>query len=176
MPIRSSICKRSIALETSVSIRQTGRSYGQAKTAAKPIPENGTRRPLDGDERSGGQQGSASAAAQGDQCRQKHAGEARRRGAELQIGSFRHWWAMQASRSWQVKEAGRPAGRKAVARRAKPRSKGPAKADKFLAKLPAKFTLDDLRKVAGKAAPISLAQGARSKKIKKTASGYQKAA
>jgi len=74
------------------------------------------------------------------------------------------------------RKPGRPTGRKAVARRAKPRRKGPAKADKFLAKLPAKFTIDDLRKVAGKAAPISLAQWARAKKIKKTASGYQKAA
>jgi hypothetical protein len=74
------------------------------------------------------------------------------------------------------RKRGRPAGRKAVARRAKPRRKGPAKADKFLAKLPAKFTIDDVRKVAGKAAPISLAQWARSKKVKKTAGGYQKAA
>ena len=74
------------------------------------------------------------------------------------------------------RKRGRPTGRKAVVRRAKPRRKGPAKADKFLAKLPAKFTIDDLRKVAGKAAPISLAQWARAKKIKKTASGYQKAA
>jgi len=71
---------------------------------------------------------------------------------------------------------GRPAGRKAVARRAKPRPKGPPKADKFLAKLPAKFTIEDVRKVAGKAAPISLAQWARSKKVKKVAGGYQKVA
>jgi hypothetical protein len=71
---------------------------------------------------------------------------------------------------------GRPAARKAVARSAKPRLKGPAKADKFLAKLPAKFTIDDLRNVAGKAAPISLAQWARSKKVKKVAGGYEKAA
>ena len=75
-----------------------------------------------------------------------------------------------------ARKQGRPAGRKAVARRAKPRHKGPAKADKFLAKLPAKFTIDDVRKVAGKAAPISLAQWARSKRVKKTATGYQKAA
>jgi len=71
---------------------------------------------------------------------------------------------------------GRPAGRKAVARKAQPRRKGPAKADNFLAKLPAKFTIDDVRKVAGKAAAISLAQWARAKKVKKTATGYQKAA
>jgi hypothetical protein len=74
------------------------------------------------------------------------------------------------------RKRGRPAGRKVVARRAKPRRKGPAKADKYLAKLPAKFTIDDVRKVAGKASAISLAQWARSKKVRKTATGYQKAA
>jgi hypothetical protein len=76
----------------------------------------------------------------------------------------------------QSQKPGRPAGRKAVARKAQPRRKGPAKADNFLAKLPAKFTIDDVRKVAGKATAISLAQWARSKKVKKTATGYQKAA
>ncbi len=70
------------------------------------------------------------------------------------------------------KKVGRPAGTKAVAR--KPRRKGPPKADQFFAKLPGKFTIDDVRKLAGKAAGISLAQWARAKKIKKTASGYQK--
>jgi hypothetical protein len=74
------------------------------------------------------------------------------------------------------RKPGRPRGRRTVTRRAKPRRKGPAKADKFLAKLPAKFTIDDVRKVARKAAPISLAQWARSKKVKKVAGGYQKAA
>ena len=74
------------------------------------------------------------------------------------------------------RKRGPAAGKKTPARRAKPRRKGPAKADKFLAKLPAKFTIDDVRKVAGKAAPISLAQWARSKKVKKTAGGYQKVA
>ena len=76
----------------------------------------------------------------------------------------------------QLRKRGRPAWRKAVARKAQPRRKGPAKADNFLAKLPAKFTIDDVRKVAGKATAISLAQWARSKKVKKTATGYQKAA
>jgi len=74
------------------------------------------------------------------------------------------------------RKPGRPAGRNAVARRTKPRHKVPAKADKFLAKLPTKFTIDDVRKVAGKAAPISLAQWSRAKKIRKVAGGYQKAA
>ena len=76
----------------------------------------------------------------------------------------------------QSRKRGRPAGRKAVARKAQPRRKGPAKADSFFAKLPAKFTIDDVRKVAGKATGISLAQWARSKKVKKTATGYQKVA
>jgi hypothetical protein len=79
-------------------------------------------------------------------------------------------------RAAKSRKPGRPAGRKAVGRRAKPRSKGPAKADKFLAKLPSKLTIDDVRKVAGKAAPISLSQWARSKKVKKVAGGYQNAA
>ncbi len=72
--------------------------------------------------------------------------------------------------------AGRPEGTTSPARKAKPRRKGPPKADKFLAKLPSKFTIDDVRKVAGKATGISLAQWARAKKVKKTADGYQKVA
>ena len=72
------------------------------------------------------------------------------------------------------KKVGRPAGRPAAAR--KPRRKGPPKADTYFKKLPGKFTIDDVRKLAGKATGISLAQWARAKKIKKTASGYQKVA
>ena len=72
--------------------------------------------------------------------------------------------------------AGRPAGRRATARKAKPRRKGPPKADRFFAKLPGKFTVDDVRKVAGKATPISVAQWVRAKRVKKTADGYQKIA
>ena len=60
--------------------------------------------------------------------------------------------------------------------RAQPRRKGPPKADRFFAKLPAKFTIDDVRKLAGKATGVSLAQWARAKKTKKTASGYEKVA
>jgi hypothetical protein len=72
------------------------------------------------------------------------------------------------------KKVGQPAGRNAAAR--KPRRKGPPKADQFFAKLQGRFTIDDVRKLAGKATGISLAQWARAKKIKKTASGYQKVA
>jgi hypothetical protein len=72
------------------------------------------------------------------------------------------------------KKVARPAGRTLAAR--KPRRKGPPKADAYFKKLPGKFTIDDVRKLAGKAAGISVAQWARAKKIKKTASGYQKVA
>jgi hypothetical protein len=72
------------------------------------------------------------------------------------------------------KKIGRPAGRMAAAR--KPRRKGPPKADAYFKKLPGKFTIDEVRKLAGKAAGISLAQWARAKKVKKTATGYQKVA
>ncbi len=72
------------------------------------------------------------------------------------------------------KKVGRPAGRTAAAR--KPRRKGPPKADTYFKKLPKAFTIDHVRKVAGKASAISLAQWARAKKIRKTASGYQKVA
>jgi hypothetical protein len=74
------------------------------------------------------------------------------------------------------RKAGRPASKKPAARRAKPRRKGPAKADNFLAKLPARFTIDDVREVAGEATPISLAQWSRAKKVRKTAEGYRKVA
>jgi hypothetical protein len=72
------------------------------------------------------------------------------------------------------KKVARPAGRTAAAR--KPRRKGPPKADTYFKKLPKEFTIDHVRKVAGKASAISLAQWARAKKIRKTSSGYQKVA
>src|SRR5207302_10870828 len=72
------------------------------------------------------------------------------------------------------KNVGRPAGRKAAAR--KPRRKGPPKADTYFKKLPKAFTIDQVRKLAGRATGVSLAQWARAKKVKKTTSGYQKVA
>jgi hypothetical protein len=72
------------------------------------------------------------------------------------------------------RKKGRPAGRPAAAR--KPRRKGPPKADVYFKKLPSKFRIDDVRKLAGRATGVSLAQWARAKKIKKTASGYEKVA
>jgi hypothetical protein len=69
---------------------------------------------------------------------------------------------------------GRPARRRATTRKAKSRRKGPPRADRYFAKLPKKFTIDDVRKLAGKAAGVSLAQWVRAKKVKKTAGGYRK--
>jgi hypothetical protein len=74
------------------------------------------------------------------------------------------------------RKPGRRAGRKAAARRLKPRRREPPKADKYFAQLPAKFTIEDVRKHAGKAAGISVAQWVRAKRVRKTASGYHKVA
>lgn len=52
----------------------------------------------------------------------------------------------------------------------------PPKAARFFAKLPNKFTIDDVRKVAEKATGVGLAQWTRAEKIKKTATGYKKVA
>jgi len=72
------------------------------------------------------------------------------------------------------RKVGRPAATKAAPR--KPRRKGTPKADSYLKKLPSMFTIEQVRKLAGKATGVSLAQWARSKKVKTTASGYQKVA
>jgi hypothetical protein len=60
-------------------------------------------------------------------------------------------------------------------RRARPIKRGPTKADRFLGKLPQTFALEDVRRVAGRLAGISLAQWSRAKKIRKTRAGYAKA-
>jgi hypothetical protein len=74
------------------------------------------------------------------------------------------------------RSVGRPASKRTVVKRPKPRRKGPPKADRYFKNLPGKFTIDDVRKLAGRATGVSLAQWARAKKIKKTAGGYQKVA
>lgn len=61
-------------------------------------------------------------------------------------------------------------GRPAKRRRGKP------KAEKFFGKLGNTFTLDDVRKLAGRKAGISLAQWSRAKRIRKVGKGYQKVA
>src|SRR5437588_10987371 len=50
------------------------------------------------------------------------------------------------------KKVGRPAGRKGAAR--KPRRKGQPKADRFFQKLPGKFTIEQVRKLAGRATGV----------------------
>ncbi len=72
---------------------------------------------------------------------------------------------------------GRPpksAGRGRAPRKA--RRKGPPAADRYFKKLGKSFTLDDVRKLAGRKAGISLAQWSRAKRIKKSANGYTKVA
>ena len=82
----------------------------------------------------------------------------------------------KATRKSTRKAAARAPKRTAKRRRrrgtAKPR-KAPI-ADGYFDKLPSRFSLDEVRKVAGKRAPISLAQWSRAKRIKKIGTGYQK--
>lgn len=58
--------------------------------------------------------------------------------------------------------------------RGRPVRRGPAKADKYFAKLPPKFSLDDVRTLAGRLSGVSLAQWSRAKKVRKVADGYEK--
>jgi hypothetical protein len=64
-------------------------------------------------------------------------------------------------------------GRRAVAKQIR---KGPAQAEKFFAKLPERFTLEEIRKLAGRLTGVSLAQWSRAKKIRKVGGGYAKQA
>lgn len=66
---------------------------------------------------------------------------------------------------------GAPATRKRRKRRAPKRL---PRAEKFFEKLPSTFALDDVRKLAGRGAGISLAQWSRAKRIKKVGDKYQK--
>ena len=61
-------------------------------------------------------------------------------------------------------------------RSSRPSKRGPAKADKFYAKLPNRFTLEQARRVAGRLTGISLAQWSRAKKIRKVGNRYAKVA
>ncbi len=73
---------------------------------------------------------------------------------------------------------GRPrsSAKAAPTRARRARRKGPPLAEKFFEKLGATFTLEDVRKLAGRKAGISLAQWSRSKRIRKVGKGYQKVA
>ena len=72
---------------------------------------------------------------------------------------------------------GRPPGRRGRPRKAaaSARRRTPL-AEKYFAKLPSTFSLEDVRKLAGRKAGISLAQWSRAKRIKKSGKGYQKLA
>jgi hypothetical protein len=61
-----------------------------------------------------------------------------------------------------------------AARPAKPRRKGPPKADRFFKRLPKSFTIEDLRKVAGRLSGVSIAQWSRAKRVKRVGKQYRK--
>ena len=73
---------------------------------------------------------------------------------------------------------GRPrkAARRGRPARTRARRRGAPQAEKFFKKLGNAFTLDDVRKLAGRRAGISLAQWSRAKRIRKSGKGYQKVA
>jgi hypothetical protein len=80
-----------------------------------------------------------------------------------------------------ARRGGRRAGRPRKARSKRPaarraRRRGTPRAEKFFRKLGNTFTLEDVRKVAGRKAGISLAQWSRAKRIRKAGKGYQKIA
>jgi hypothetical protein len=66
-------------------------------------------------------------------------------------------------------QRGRPA-------RARTRRRGTPQAEKYFQKLGKSFTLEDVRKLAGPRAGISIAQWSRAKRVRKVGSGYQKIA
>lgn len=65
---------------------------------------------------------------------------------------------------------------KAASRTRRARRKGPPLAEKFFEKLGNTFSLEEVRKLAGRKAGISLAQWSRAKRIRKVGKGYQKIA
>jgi hypothetical protein len=81
-----------------------------------------------------------------------------------------------------ARRGGRPPGRLRKARGRRPaaprraRRKGTPRAERFFRKLGNTFTLEDVRKIAGRKAGISLAQWSRAKRIRKAGKGYQKVA
>jgi hypothetical protein len=58
----------------------------------------------------------------------------------------------------------------------KTRRRGAPVAERYFQKLGNSFTLEDVRKLAGRRAGISLAQWSRAKRIRKSGKGYQKVA
>ncbi|MGH7856702.1 MAG: hypothetical protein ACREQY_05170 [Candidatus Binatia bacterium] len=106
--------------------------------------------------------------------------------AEIRLARARLEKLIESERSFRLELFGgspargarrtRGGGKLRRARRPTPRRKGPPKADRFFKRLPQSFSLDDLRKVAGRLTGVSLAQWSRAKKVKKVGGGkYQKA-
>jgi hypothetical protein len=60
--------------------------------------------------------------------------------------------------------------------RARARRRGTPQAERYFRKLGKAFTLEDVRKLAGRRAGISIAQWSRAKRIRKVGDGYQKIA
>jgi hypothetical protein len=73
---------------------------------------------------------------------------------------------------------GRPpkAGRRGRPAKKSVRRKGPPAAERYFKQLGKSFTLEDVRKLAGRKAGISLAQWSRAKRIRKSGKGYEKVA
>ena len=73
---------------------------------------------------------------------------------------------------------GRPrkAGRRGKPAGARARRRGTPQAEKYFQKLGKSFTLEDVRKLAGRRAGISIAQWSRAKRVRKVGNGYQKTA
>jgi hypothetical protein len=73
---------------------------------------------------------------------------------------------------------GRPrkAGRRGKPGGARARRRGTPQAEKYFQKLGKSFTLEDVRKLAGRRAGISIAQWSRAKRVRKVGNGYQKTA
>jgi hypothetical protein len=81
--------------------------------------------------------------------------------------------------STRGRRAGAARGRKARgggAARKRVRRRGTPQAEKYFQKLGNTFSLEDVRKLAGRKAGISLAQWSRAKRIRKSGKGYQKLA
>jgi hypothetical protein len=73
---------------------------------------------------------------------------------------------------------GRPpkAGRRGRPAKKRARRKGPPAAERYFKQLGKSFTLEDVRKLAGRKAGISLAQWSRARRIRKSGKGYEKVA
>jgi hypothetical protein len=78
------------------------------------------------------------------------------------------------SASARARRRGRPAKRPGRVQKRVRSHRGPAKADRFFAELPQRFTLEAVREVAGRLSGVSLAQWTRARRITKTATGYVK--